>query len=132
MSNEHHSPVILVVESDDAVRPALVQNVQRWGYCIIVSLNVEDAIERVREGALKIDLILINQVGQSIDQLLAGGRSIRQQSAEYSINAFIVVLAEEYGEDLEGQDVQIGAYEYITYLEHGEQLMKLLYRLCPL
>ena len=132
MSDEQHLPVILVVESDDEVRPALVHNVQRWGYRVIVSLDVKDAIERVREGALKIELILINQVGQSIDQLIDGGRSIRQQSAEQSINAFIVVMAEEYGEDLEGQDVQIGAHEYITYLEHGEQLMKLLYRLCPL
>ncbi|MBD2037053.1 hypothetical protein H6F76_18965 [Leptolyngbya sp. FACHB-321] len=131
MSTDQQPPVILIVESDDEVRPALVHNVQRWGYRVIVSLDVKDAIERVREGALKIELILINQVGQSIDQLLDGGRAIRQQSAEHSINAFIVVLAEKYGEDLEGQDVQLGAYEYITYLEHGDQLMELLYRLCP-
>jgi DNA-binding NtrC family response regulator len=131
MSDDRHLPVILVVESDDEVRPTLVHNVQRWGYRAIVSLDAKDAIERVREGALKIDIILINQVGQSIDQLVDGGRLIRQQSAEHSLNTFIVVMAEEYGEDLEGQDVQIGAYDYITYLEHGEQLMKLLYRLCP-
>ncbi|MBD2074100.1 hypothetical protein H6F86_09395 [Phormidium sp. FACHB-592] len=131
MSTDQQPPVILIVESDDEVRPALVHNVQRWGYRVIVSLDVKDAIERVREGALKIELILINQVGQSVDQLLDGGRAIRQQSAEHSINAFIVVLAEKYGEDLEGQDVQLGAYEYITYLEHGDQLMELLYRLCP-
>jgi hypothetical protein len=109
-----------------------VHHVQRWGYRAIVTLDVQDAIERVRAGALKIDIILINQVGQSLNQLLASGRSIRQQSADYSINAFLVVLAEVYGEELEGQDVQIDAYDYITDLEHSEQLMKLLYRLCPL
>jgi DNA-binding response OmpR family regulator len=132
MSDDRPSPVILVIEADDEVRPILVHNVQQWGYRVIVSLDVKDAIERVREGALEIDIILINQVGLSIDQLIDSGRSIRQQSAEHSIKTFIVVMAEEYGEDLEGQDVQIGAYDYITYLEHGEQLMKLLYRLCPI
>jgi len=132
MSNARPSPVVLVVESDDAVRPPLVHHVQRWGYRAIVTLDVQDAIERVRAGALKIDIILINQVGQSLNQLLASGRSIRQQSADSSINAFPVVLAEVYGEELEGQDVQIDAYNYITDLEHSEQLMKLLYRLCPL
>lgn len=77
MNNDPHSPVILVVESYDEVRPTLVHNLLRWGYRVIVLLEVKDAIERVREGALKIDIILINQVGLSIDQLIDGGRAIR-------------------------------------------------------
>jgi hypothetical protein len=96
-----------------------------------VSLDIKDASERVREGALKVDVILINQVGLSLDELIISGRAIRQQSAGSSTDAFIVLLAEEYGVDLEGQDVQVGDREYITYLEDGEQLMNLLHRLCP-
>jgi DNA-binding response OmpR family regulator len=131
MSDDPTLPALLVVESDDAVRSTLVQNLRRWGYRVIVSLDIKDASERVREGALKVDVILINQVGLSLDELIISGRAIRQQSAGSSTDAFIVLLAEEYGVDLEGQDVQVGDREYITYLEDGEQLMNLLHRLCP-
>lgn len=124
-------PIILAVEPDDQVRPCLVHNLQQAGYAVIVSLDSHDASARVREGRLWIDLILLNQMELSLEQILANGRSIRQQTANGIPPAFIVVIAERYGVDLEGQDVLVGEREYITYLEDGLQLMRLLQRLCP-
>jgi hypothetical protein len=33
---------------------------------------------------------------------------------------------------MEGKDVKVGESEYVTYLEDGQQLINLLYRLCPI
>jgi hypothetical protein len=41
-------------------------------------------------------------------------------------------MAERYGEDMEGKDINVGESDYVTYLEDGEQLLNLLQRLCPL
>jgi CheY-like chemotaxis protein len=131
-SDQHSSPVILMVEPDDQARSALLHNLRSWGYRVIVSLNEKDAIERLREGGLQVDLILINQVGASIDQVLADGRSMLYHGGERLTETFIVVMAERYGEELEGQDVQVGDREYVTYLEDAQQLRDLLYRLCPI
>jgi hypothetical protein len=76
------------------------------------------------------DLILINQVDLPIDEVINMGRRIRQ-GAELPISTPLVVMAERYGEDMEGKDVKVGESEYVTYLEDGEQLMNLLHRLCP-
>lgn len=46
-----------------------------------------------------------------------------------SSRAPIIILAERYGPDLEGQDIQVGDNEYVSYLEDGEQLKLLLQRL---
>jgi hypothetical protein len=53
------------------------------------------------------------------------------QGAQLPSSTPIVVMAERYGEDMEGKDVKVGQSEYVTYLEDGEQLMNLLHRLCP-
>lgn len=122
---------ILLVEPDDIVRPILKENLRRWGYTVIVSLDAVDAFERTRDGGASFDLILLNQFEHSIDESLEIGRYIRQQ-ATLSGPIPVVILAEGYGVELEGQNIQVGEREYVTYLEDGEQLRKLLYRLCPL
>jgi ribosomal protein L25 (general stress protein Ctc) len=43
----------------------------------------------------------------------------------------IVVMAEKYGEEMEGKDVAIDENVYVTYLEDGDQLHSLLARLLP-
>ena len=43
----------------------------------------------------------------------------------------IIVMAEQYGADMEGKDVQVDEAEYVTYLEDGQQLINLLHPLCP-
>jgi hypothetical protein len=57
------------------------------------------------------------------------GRRIRQ-GAGLPSHTPIVVIAERYGADLEGKDVQVGESEYVSYPEDAQQLMNLLHRLC--
>ena len=124
-------PTILMIELDDDTRPLLKQNLYNWGYRVFVALEEEDAIAMARGGRDRPDLILLNQVKLPIDEFLNMGRRIRQ-GAELPSSTPIVVMAERYGEDMEGKDIKVGESEYVTYLEDGEQLMNLLHRLCPI
>lgn len=122
-------PTILLVEPDDQVRPVIRDNLRHWGYTVIVALNVADAIHRTRGGGEPFDLILLNQFEQEIDRLIDMGCYLREQ-ANCSSQTPIVIMAEKYGIELEGRDVQVGESEYVTYLEDGQQLRNLLYKLC--
>ena len=124
------APIILMVEPDDDVRPLLRTNLHRQGYRVIVTLDEEDAIARARGDGDRPDLILINQYWLPLDKVINIGRRIRQDAELPSITP-IVIIAERYGEDMEGKDVKVGESDYVTYLEDGEQLMNLLRRLCP-
>ncbi|HEY9763628.1 MAG TPA: response regulator [Trichocoleus sp.] len=125
------APFIFVLEPDDDVRPALKQNLQHWGYDVVMAIDAGDAIQYLRGGQTRFDLILLNQNNQSIDEILAIGQQIRQ-STERDSQTPILVMAERYGADLEGQDIQVGGHEYVTYLEDGEQLKSILQKLCPI
>ena len=124
------STTLLLVEPDDDVRPVLSQNLRRWGYQVVVALDAADALQRAQCGSVAFDLILLNQVRQPLDHLIALGQQLRQQ-AKLAPSVPIVVLAEAYGVELEGQDVPVGDSEYVTYLEDGQQLRTLLHKLCP-
>ncbi len=123
-------PTILMFELDDDTRPLLKQNLRGWGYRVIEALQEEDAIALARGVRDRPKLILLNQVKLTIDEFNNMGRRIRQ-GAELPSSTPVVVMAEQYGEDMEGKDVKVGESEYVTYLEDGEQLMNLLHRLCP-
>jgi DNA-binding response OmpR family regulator len=119
-----------MLELDDDTRPLLKQNLRNWGYRVIEALQEEDAIALARGVRDLPKLILLNQVKLSIDEFLNMGRRICQ-GAELPRSTPIVVMAERYGEDMEGKNVKVGESEYVTYLEDGEQLMNLLHCLCP-
>lgn len=125
------APCIFVLESDDNVRPALKHNLQHWGYQVIMAIDEEDALQRIQEGQTHFDLILLNQNNQSIDEMMAIGQQIRQSTERDSLTP-IVIMAERYGADLEGQDIQVGDNAYVTYLEDGKQLKSTLRQLCPI
>ncbi len=123
-------PTILVVEPDNDVRPLLKNNLHRQGYRAIVTLDEEDAIARTRDGHECPDLILLSQYLLPLDEVINMGRRIRQ-NAGFPSGTPLVVMADQYGPDMEGKDVRVSDTEYVTYLEDGEQLMNLLYRICP-
>jgi len=123
-------PTILMIELDDDTRPLLKQNLYRYGYSVLVALEEEDAIALVCGGHARIGLILLDQVNLPTDEFINMGWRIRQ-GTQLPSNTPIVVMAERYGEDMEGKDIKVGENEYVTYLEDGEQLMNLLHRLCP-
>ena len=130
MNETYTPPTILLVEEDDEVRPLLSQNLRNQGYHVVVALNEADAIERTKGGSFCPDLILLNQVGRSIQEYAVMGQRICK-SAGIGNQTPIIVMAEQYGADMEGKDVQVDDTEYVTYLEDGQQLMNLLHRLCP-
>jgi CheY-like chemotaxis protein len=131
MNETYTPPTILLVEEDDEVRPLLSQNLRNQGYHVVVALDEADAIERTKGGGLCPDLILLNQVGRSIQEYAVMGQRICK-SAGIGDHTPIIVMAEQYGADMEGKDVQVDEAEYVTYLEDGQQLMNLLHRLCPI
>jgi DNA-binding response OmpR family regulator len=130
MNETYSLPTILLVEEDDEVRPLLSQNLRHQGYHVVVALDEADAIERTKGGSFCPDLILLNQVGRSIQEYTVMGQRICK-SAGIASRTPIIVMAERYGADMEGKDVQVDEAEYVTYLEDGQQLMNLLHRLCP-
>ncbi len=123
-------PTILLIEEDDQTRPLLKRSLERQGYHVVVALDEVDAVERVSGTGLRPDLILLDIVGVSVEAALDSARLVRH-SAEMDGHIPIIVMAEEYGAYLEGQDVQTGEKEYVTYLEDHAQLLRLLKRLLP-
>ncbi|MBW4468942.1 MAG: hypothetical protein KME45_00890 [Stenomitos rutilans HA7619-LM2] len=130
--NQRHtlSPRLFVVEPDNDVRPSLKTNLQNWGYDVIMALDEADAIQRSQGVHQQFGLILLNQYKQPIEATLAIGQRIRENTKP-ARDVPILILAEQYGDDLEGQNVPIGDHEYVLYLEDAEQLKVMLQRLCP-
>lgn len=121
-------PIILLVEEDDETRAILRKNLQKDGYRLLLAVDEADALERLEGGQRTADLILINLVGKAPGEVLQIGRRIRAHG-RYDGQTPLVVMAEKYGADLEGTDVNVESNDWITYPEDAEQLHRLLARL---
>ena len=128
MNEGQNRRTILLVEEDDETRRVLKANLQTDGYRVLLALDEEDAFDRVSGGGAQADLVLINLVGKAPEAVLAVGRRIRAH-AKYDGHTPLVVLAEKYGKDLEGTDVNVSGNDWITYPEDHDQLRNLLARL---
>ena len=126
---EGKQPTIFLIEEDDETRAVLKQSLPRYGYRLSVATDEEDALDRVSNGRLSADLVLINMVGKSSEDTLQIGRHIRKQ-AKLDGNTPLVVMAEKYRSDLEGTEENVGENDWIFYLgEDPEQLQNFLRRL---
>jgi PleD family two-component response regulator len=120
---------IFLIEEDEDTRIVLKQSLVRYGYRVSVAIDEEDALDRVGNGLLYADVVLINLVGKSVEDALQVGRRIREHAKFDGITP-LVVMAEKYGKDLEGTDVNVGGNDWIFYLgEDLDQLQNLLRRL---
>ena len=119
---------IFLVEEDDETRPLLKENLRRDGYRVLLAVDEEDAMERVAGGHIRAHLVLVNLVGKTAEEALTIGRRIREH-AEFDGATPLVIMAEHYGPDVEGTDVNVGGDDWITYLEEPYQLRDLLARL---
>lgn len=129
ISSNGEKPSILLIEEDDETRPVLRHNLIRDGYLVLLALDEEDAIERISGRQVNADLILINLVGRSVEATLQAGRRVREHVESDGMTP-LVVMAEKYGKDVEGTDVNVGGNDWIFYLgEELEQLHNLLHRL---
>lgn len=121
-------PIILLLEEDDETRSLLRRKLQKDGYRVLLAVDEADALEWLAGGQMRADLILINLVGKTPGEVLQTGQRLREHG-KYDSTTPLVVMAEKYGEDLEGTDVEVGGNDWITYPEDAEQLHKLLARL---
>ena len=121
-------PIIFLIDEDDDSRPSFRKILKNKDYDVSLAIDEEDALDRVKRGCFRADLILMNFVRKSPETVLEIGRNIRQIG---KLDAPVVVIAHKYGADLEGKDIQISENEYITYPETAEQLHDLLWRLIP-
>jgi CheY-like chemotaxis protein len=128
MSDAEVRPTIFLVEEDDDTRKLLRGNLERDGYRVLVSVDEQDALARVGGGLVPADLVLLNLVGKSTEEALEVGRRIRSH-AKYDGHTPLVVIAEEYGRDLEGTDANPAGNDWVTYPEDHAQLRSLLDRL---
>lgn len=127
----HGQRTIFLVEEDDDVRPLIKQNLIREGYRVLLALNEEDALDRVSGGGyINADIILVNLIRTSSEDALKIGRRIREH-AKFDGKTPLIIIAEKYGEDVEGTNVNVSGNDWITYPEDAEQLRDLLNRLMP-
>jgi DNA-binding response OmpR family regulator len=120
---------IFFLGEDDDTRRLLKRNLRNAGYRILVAEDVEDALERAGGGIARADLILLDLVVKTAEEALLVGRRIREQ-AKYDGHTPLVVMAEEYGKDVEGTEASVADNDWVFYLG-GEpnQLRNLLARL---
>ena len=128
-SEQGKQPTIFLIEEDDETRKPLVENLRKDGYHVIVSIDEEDALERVEGGHVHADLVLVNLVRKPLHELLRVGRGVRDH-AKYGGNTPLVVMPEKYSKDVEGMDVNVEGNDWVHYLgEDLDQLKNLLARL---
>ena len=127
-NDEERRPTIFLIEEDDETRRPLVENLKRYGYLVLIALDEEDALARVGGAYVHADLVLVNLVGKSPQEALGVGRKVRVH-AKYNGHTPLVVMAEKFGPEVEGTDVNVGGNDWITYPEDAYQLKNLLARL---
>ncbi|HEX8143352.1 MAG TPA: hypothetical protein VF553_12200 [Pyrinomonadaceae bacterium] len=128
-SEQVKQPTIFLIEEDDETRRPLVENLRRNGYRAIVAIDEEDALERVGDGHIRADLVLVNLVRKPVDELLRVGRTVREH-AKYEGNTPLVVMPEKYSKEVEGTDVNVEGNDWVHYIgDDLDQLQNLLARL---
>jgi DNA-binding response OmpR family regulator len=124
---QKRQPTIFLIEEDDETRRPLVNNLRDYGYRVIVAIDREDALEWV--GGIDFDLLLVNLVGKTADEVLKVGRLIRQH-CKYNGRTSLVVMPEKYDKALEDTEVNVGGTEWVFYLgEEPDRLRDLLARI---
>jgi DNA-binding response OmpR family regulator len=123
---------IFFIEPDDDTRRLLKQGLRASGYQVLVAEDVEEALDSAEYGLARADLILLGPLGNSTEDALDIGRRIRGH-AKHNGDTPVVVMAEKYGKDVEGTDVNAGGNDWIFYLgEDPDQLRNMLARVSPL
>lgn len=123
-------PTVLFVEEDDNALPLLKRGLRSLGYRVLMAACVEDAAEWLSCCRVRADLVLLDLVRKTTDEALGLGRRVREQAACDGRTPPLVVMAEKYGKDVEGKEVNAGGNDWILYLgEEPDQLKNLLARL---
>jgi CheY-like chemotaxis protein len=124
-------PTIFLIEEDEETRKPLVQNLRGYGYRVVAAADEQDALQMVGGGGLDADLVLVNLIEKSAEEVLRVGRRVLEH-AKYDGHTPLVVMPEKYGKDVEGTNVNAGGNEWVLYLgDEADQLRNLIARLLP-
>jgi DNA-binding response OmpR family regulator len=118
---------ILLIEDDEA-RPLIRHNLRRAGFDVLVAVDEQTAHDWLAAGRAGADLVLVNLVGKPTEEALAAARRVKLRGALDDLTP-VVVIAEKYGDGLEGTNVPAGEGEWVTYMADSAQLHELLSRL---
>jgi DNA-binding response OmpR family regulator len=121
-----NKPIIFLLEEDNDSRPLLKKALQNRGYKVLLSVEAEDALQRVDDGLLSSDLLMVNLLRKTEFEMLDFGNLLLEKA---SLNIPVVTVAAKYGKELEGTTVQVRENQYIVYMENGDELFDLLSRL---
>ena len=119
---------IFLLEEDDDAQRALKGNLRKLGFRVLVAVDMEDAFDWMSTGYIHADLVLVDLVRKSPQEALEVGRKLRTH-AKYNGHTPLVVMAEKFAAELEGTDDNVSGNDWITYLEDGDQLERLVVRL---
>jgi response regulator RpfG family c-di-GMP phosphodiesterase len=124
-------PTILYIGEDRDAHPLLKHSLRAQGYRVLAAYSVEDAADWMGGGYVHADLVLLDLVRRATEEALAAGRQVRRR-AMYDGRTPLVVIAEKYGPDVEGTEVNVEGNDWVFYLgEEPDQLSNLLRRLTP-
>ena len=111
---------ILLVDDVDEYRNLIKRGLERKGYGVKTACDEPDAIERAR--CVRPDMILLEMGRTPTLRTLDTGRRIRSD-AGVGDEVKVVVYADRADETVsEGEEVRLGAHEYVILPEDGEQL----------
>lgn len=114
---------IFLIETDDDTRPLFKRMLQEHGYNVVLAVDEEDALQKVNDGFLKSDLLIVNLLGKPEEEMLDFGNLLRDKGKP---NIPVIAIAAEYGEDMEGAIIKVRENEYIVYLDDATELFDLL------
>jgi CheY-like chemotaxis protein len=123
------SLTILLIENDDETRRLLIDSLRDRSYRVLSACDEQNAIDWILSNqAIKIDLILMNQVQFSQQECVEKIEQIRQRTG-LSPTIPSVIIADRYQVALEGTAEKINDNKYIIYLENVQQLFDLFHQL---
>ena len=122
-------PTIFLIEEDEETRGPLVSNLRGYGYRVVVAVDEEDALGRVDTEGVSADLVLVNLVRKTAEEVLSVARRVREY-ARYDGDTPLVAMPEKYAKDLEDTEANVGGNDWVFYLgEEPDRLKNLIARL---
>src|ERR1044071_1541423 len=119
---------ILLIEEDDDARPVIRYNLHRAGFDVLVAVDEQTAHDWLAGGCGRGHPTLVQLIGKTTGGAFDAARRVKQRSALDGATP-VVVIAEKYGDGLEGKNVNAGEGEWVTYMDDSTQLHDLLARL---
>jgi hypothetical protein len=106
-----------------------VDNLRGDGYRVLVAVDEAAALDMVGDEGFNADLVLVNLVGKSAEEVLSVGRRVREY-AKHDGHTHLVAMPEKYDKALEDTEVNVEGNDWIFYLgEEPDRLKKFLARL---